>query len=82
VKPVVHDGKEISIDHLAPMTIVCSCELMGRELLVDVSFANHCYTEKFVEGVHKVEQNHFDGSEESPSDILSNPVRAIPPVAH
>lgn len=56
MKPVVHDGKEISIDHLAPMTIVCPCEFMDRELLIDVSFANHCYTEKFVEGVHKIEQ--------------------------
>jgi hypothetical protein len=56
VKPVVHEGKEVSIDHLAPMTITCPCESIGRDLLIDVDFANHCYTEKFVEGVHEIEQ--------------------------
>jgi hypothetical protein len=56
VKPVVHDGKEVSIDHLAPMTITCPCEPIGRELLIDVIFANHCYTEKFIDGVHEIEQ--------------------------
>jgi hypothetical protein len=56
MKPVVHDGKEVSIDHLAPMTITCPCPSIGRELKIDVSFANHCYTEKFVQGVHEIEQ--------------------------
>ena len=56
VKPVIHDGNEVSIDHLAPMTIRCPCKSIGRELLIDVDFANHCYTEKFVEGVHEIEQ--------------------------
>jgi hypothetical protein len=40
----------------AVVSEVCPCEFMDRELLIDVSFANHCYTEKFVEGVHKIEQ--------------------------
>jgi hypothetical protein len=56
VKPVIHDGNEVSVDHLAPMTIRCPCESIGRELLIDVDFANHCYTKKFVEGVHEIEQ--------------------------
>jgi len=56
VKPVVHEGAELSIDHLAPMTIKCPCDSIGRDLLIDVIFANHCYTEKFVEGFHEIEQ--------------------------
>ncbi|OPY96833.1 hypothetical protein A5906_00485 [Bradyrhizobium sacchari] len=38
------------------MSITCPCELIGRDLLIEVDFANHCYTEKFVEGVHTIEQ--------------------------
>jgi hypothetical protein len=56
VKPVVHNGKVLSIDHLAPMTVKCPCTQIDRDLLVDVIFANHCYTEKFIEGLHQPEQ--------------------------
>jgi hypothetical protein len=56
VKPIVHDGKEVLIDHLAPMTIVCPCAPIGRDLVIDVMFANHCYTEKFNSDVHELEQ--------------------------
>lgn len=38
------------------MTIACPCESIGRDLVIDVIFANHCYTEKFVDGLHTVEQ--------------------------
>lgn len=38
------------------MTITCPCEYIGRDLLIDVDYANHCYTEKFVDGVHTIEQ--------------------------
>lgn len=56
MKPIIHEGEQLSIDHLAPMTIICPCAEAGRDLLIDVDFANHCYTKKFVEGFHAVEQ--------------------------
>lgn len=56
MKPVMHEGEEMPIDHLEQMTITCPCEVLDRKLVIEVSFANHCYTEKYVEGAHEVEQ--------------------------
>jgi hypothetical protein len=56
VKPVIYNGEEMPIDHLAPMSITCPCSPIGRELIIDVSFANHCYSEAFIADVHDSEQ--------------------------
>lgn len=55
MKPVTHNGEELSIDHLAPTQIECPCAPIGRNLIIDVIFANHCYTEKYQEDLHQVE---------------------------
>lgn len=56
MKPVIYNGEEMPIDHLAPMSITCPCSPIGRELIIDVSFANHCYSEAFIADVHDSEQ--------------------------
>ncbi|NEW92304.1 hypothetical protein [Rhodopseudomonas sp. BR0M22] len=56
MKPIVYCGEEMPIGHLAPMRIACPCAPMNRELLIDVGFANHCYTEKFIKGIHSPDQ--------------------------
>ena len=55
MKPVIYNGEEKSIEHLAPMEITCPCQPIGRELRIEVAFANHCYTEAFIAGVHEPE---------------------------
>ncbi|MEX2126736.1 MAG: hypothetical protein WD871_00630 [Xanthobacteraceae bacterium] len=56
MKPIVCNGQTYTIDHLAPMNIECPCEEVGRPLVIGVDFANHCYTEAYVEGAHTKEQ--------------------------
>jgi hypothetical protein len=46
-KPIVVGGREFSVAHLAPMTIGCPCEEVGRNIIIRVAFSNHCYTESF-----------------------------------
>jgi hypothetical protein len=41
------DGQTRSIEHLAPMTIDCPCDPIGRALSVRVTFKNHCVTESY-----------------------------------
>lgn len=50
--PIIFNGKKFPIGHLAPMTIACPCEDIGRDLAILVSFSNHCYTEGFDGGRH------------------------------
>ncbi len=37
----------IETSHLAPGTIACPCDDIGRDLTIRVSYSNHCYTEGF-----------------------------------
>jgi hypothetical protein len=48
----LHDGRVLSIDHLAPFEIKCPCEPIDRDLTIWVHFQNHCYTEDFDESKH------------------------------
>ena len=56
LKPIFHGGIEVSIAHLAPMTLACPCPQIKRDLVIEVDFRNHCYTEKFDPGKHEQEQ--------------------------
>jgi hypothetical protein len=56
VTPIVHDGREVSLAHLAPMIIHCPCTQIKRNLSIRVGFANHCYTEAFDAALHAREQ--------------------------
>jgi hypothetical protein len=51
-KPIYHGGQEVSLTHLGPRIIRCPCEPIKRDLLIRVSFANHCYTEAFSASRH------------------------------
>lgn len=51
----LHDGSEVSIQHLAPGELTCPCEPIGRDLIIRVTYANHCYTEAFNSAVHTKE---------------------------
>jgi hypothetical protein len=52
MKPITHNGAVVSIAHLAPMTLLCPCHGLPRDLVIEVDFTAHCYTEKYVEGQH------------------------------
>lgn len=52
----LHDGREFSIEHLAPFGIRCACEPIGRELVIWVHFKDHCYTKNFDGAEHTQEQ--------------------------
>jgi hypothetical protein len=56
VNPISFSGQEFSIDHLAPASISCPCTDIGRDLVIGVAFANHCYTESFDGSRHDIEQ--------------------------
>jgi hypothetical protein len=56
LKPIVHEGQVISIDHLSPFLFDCPCEDIGRPLVIRVVFANHCYTKKYDPSAHTPEQ--------------------------
>jgi hypothetical protein len=47
LQPIIHNGKEMPIDHLAPFTFPCPCPDIGRDLMIRSICANHCYTEKY-----------------------------------
>jgi hypothetical protein len=48
VKPIIHNGRVVSLAHLEPM--------IRRELLIGVIFRNHCYTEAFDAALHTRDQ--------------------------
>jgi len=53
---------EKSVAHLAPITIACPCESIGRDLVIAVDFLGHCYTKAFDPEVHaKDEILFYDG---------------------
>jgi hypothetical protein len=56
VKPILHNGEEMPIEHLAPMYVKYDCTVIGRGIVVRVIFANHCYTEEFDPQAHAKEQ--------------------------
>lgn len=56
MKKITYDGQDISIDHLAPMTIECPCEDIGRNLKIGVDFKNHCYSKEFIDGTNTKEE--------------------------
>lgn len=45
--PIVFNGSEVSIAHLAPIRFTCPCPDIRRDLVIQASFANHCYTAAF-----------------------------------
>lgn len=56
VTPIFHDGVQITIAHLGPMTFSCPCPDIGRDLIVAVAFSSHCYTEGFDGECHEPHQ--------------------------
>jgi hypothetical protein len=55
LRPIVHQGQDISISHLAPFELMCPCPEV-RDLKIDIDFRNHCYTEKFDNTKHERSQ--------------------------
>lgn len=56
MNPILHDGQEMPIEHLAPMHMTCGCKPIKRDLLIRVIFTKHCYTEAFDAERHTKEQ--------------------------
>jgi len=56
LKSITFGGAEVSIDHLAPMQMGCSCPNIGRTLTIKVAFSHHCYTEGFDADKHERKQ--------------------------
>ncbi|MGH7037381.1 MAG: hypothetical protein ACREE4_16490 [Stellaceae bacterium] len=56
LKHAIPGGREFSIAHLAPLVIRSACPDIGRDLVIRVTFSNHCYTEKFDPEPHDPEQ--------------------------
>jgi hypothetical protein len=56
LRPILHQGVAVSIGHLAPFAFPCPCDPIGRDLVIQAAFSNHCYTEKFNPSVHSREQ--------------------------
>lgn len=56
MKEILFEGQVVSIDHLAPMTFTCPCADIGRDLVIAVTFSNHCYTMAFDEERHGTEE--------------------------
>ena len=44
------------VGHLAPNQIECPCAQIGRDLIIRVAFANHCYTEAFSSAQHQANE--------------------------
>lgn len=64
MKPILHNGQEMPIGHLAPTSLRCDCSKIGRDLVVRAIFANHCYTKAFDPEAHTNEQIiHYDSPE-------------------
>jgi hypothetical protein len=55
----LHDGTEVSTEHLGSVEIRCPCEVIGRDLLIRVDYRNHCFTEAYDTKTHKPEQILF-----------------------
>lgn len=55
---IVHDGKEVPVDHLHTdeISFTCPCEELGRDIVVRVHFTHHCYTKAFDEEEHAENQ--------------------------
>lgn len=55
---IVHDGKEVPVDHLHTGTVsfVCPCEELGRDIIVRVHFTHHCYTKAYDPREHAADQ--------------------------
>jgi hypothetical protein len=56
MKPIIYNGRPISVVHLAPRETRCPCREIGRELVISVDFRNHCYTEDFDPEKHSRDQ--------------------------
>lgn len=52
VTPIVFNGSEVSVAHLAPFRFTCPCTEIKRELVIHAAFANHCYTAAFDAAQH------------------------------
>lgn len=53
---IQHNGRSLSIAHLAPTTFGCPCRELGRDLVIGADFSNHCYTERFDSERHSREE--------------------------
>ena len=53
---IVFRDAEYSIEHLAPSQFACPSIEMQRDLIIEASFANHCYTRAFDGRLHKKEE--------------------------
>jgi hypothetical protein len=48
LKPIIHNGQVMTLDHLAPFTFKCPCPDINRDLSIRAQFANHhCYTKAY-----------------------------------
>lgn len=56
MKPIIYEGVEQSIEHLAPVKITCPCQDIERDLNIQVSFSSHCYTKAYDPECHDKEE--------------------------
>jgi hypothetical protein len=56
MKFTLHTGEVVSIAHLAEDEIRCPCESINRELVIKVTYKNHCYTEVWNQEKHTREE--------------------------
>jgi hypothetical protein len=53
LKPIIHNGQVMNLDHLAPFTFRCPCPDIDRDLSIRAQFVNHhCYTRKYDPAIH------------------------------
>lgn len=72
MKPIIHNGHEVSLAHLEPMTIKCPCQEIKRDLLIRVAFTSHCYTEAFDAALHARDQIVLYDSPQRPRVFCEN----------
>ena len=54
-------GELVTFGHLEPVRLVCPVAMLGRDLAIDVRFANHCYSAEFDPAVHDPAWTIMDG---------------------
>jgi hypothetical protein len=53
LKPIIHNGQVMTLDHLAPFTFNCPCPDINRDLSIRAQFVNqHCYTKRYDPAIH------------------------------
>jgi hypothetical protein len=56
LRPIIHDGRVMKLDHLRPFTFECPRPNIKWPLSIVASFSNHCYTEGYDSDVHDPDQ--------------------------